>query len=928
MDGIVEPRLIVNRRELELELRAISDSAGLDPIAARPLHLARLKTALETGRAEIRRRFEAANDGRIVVRGTTYLIDQLVRLIHDLGVRAYFPANPTSGEEFSVIAVGGYGRSELAPFSDIDLLVLRRYKASAAIEQVVEYMLYMLWDLGLKVGHATRSLPECIRLAKSDITIRTALLEARWVWGDQTLMHELKSRFRAEFDAGSGPSFVEAKLAERDERHRRLGDSRYVLEPNVKEGKGGLRDLQTLFWIAKYLYGVDRAEEVVDRGVLTPEEARRFDKAQTFLWTVRCHLHYFAGRAEERLTFDAQTEIGRRMGYTTHAGSSRVERFMKHYFLVAKEIGDLTRIFCAALEARHEKTSLPKLLRLGRRLPDLAGFRLQNGRLSVPDDALFLRDPRALLRIFHVAQQHDLAIHPRALRLVTQSAKTVAQLREDREANRMFLDILTSNKEPEGTLRLMNEAGVFGRFVPDFGRVVAQMQYDMYHVYTVDEHTIFAIGILHKIEKGELAEELPLATEIVKRVASRRVLYLGLLLHDIAKGRGGDHSILGAEVARRLAPRLGLDADETETVAWLVEYHLLLSNTAFKRDVSDPKTVADFIGRVQSLERLRLLLVLTVADIRAVGPHVWNNWKATLLRNLYLAAEAEMTGEKAAGPRDSRVAAILEELRAELADWSPADLATHAGRGDPSYWLAFDRATLVRHAQIVRESERRGAPLTVDHRVDRQRGVTEIVIYCGDHPGLFSRIAGAIALAGGSIVDARIFTLANGMALDTFWVQDAEGGPFERPDKLAVAIERALAGRIDLNKELALKRPAWPKRADVFTVTPRVTIDNKASNTQTLIEIVARDRPGLLYDVTRTLTSVGLQISSARISTFGERAVDVFYVRDLFGMKVDHDAKLGQIRDRLLHTLALPVAASNPAPAPTASAPAAPAPTA
>jgi len=767
-------------------------------------------------------------------------------------------------------------------------------------------MLYTLWDLGLKVGQATRSVEETLRQAKADLSIRTAVLEARYIWGDQQLFGELKRRFEAEIIKGTAADFVQAKLAERDQRHQRLGDSRYVVEPNVKEGKGGLRDLHTLFWIAKYIYRVDDVEKLVDLDVLSPKEAHRFARAQNFLWTVRCHLHFLTDRAEDRLTFDRQSEVGRRMNYTDHAGTRGVERFMKHYFLVAKDVGDLTRIFCALLEAEQQRRPRFSWRPWGGRKREVEGFAVDAGRLDVSSESAFRDEPLNLIRLFHVAQEHGLDIHPHALRLITQSLKLIDnRLRADPEGNRIFMEILTSRKEPEITLRRMNEAGVFGRFVPDFGRVVAQMQYDMYHVYTVDEHTLFAIGILHKIETGALKDELPLASEIIHTIDSRRALYLAVLLHDIAKGRGGDHSELGAGVAERLGPRLGLTAEETETVAWLVRFHLLMSNVAFKRDVDDPKTIRDFAERVQSPERLKLLLVLTAADIRAVGPKVWNGWKAALLREVYHRALEVMSGGLVADGRDARIAAAQDAVRKLLPDFAPAELEAFIAKGYPSYWLSFDAATHARHARLTREAERTQAPLTVDTRVDAARAVTEVALYTADHAGLFSRIAGALALAGANIVDAKILTMSNGMALDTFWVQDQSGGAFDRPDKLAklaVLIENVLSGRIKPQVELA-KPGAITSRTAVFVVPPRVLIDNKASLTHTVLEVNGRDRPGLLFELTRALTGLNLQISSAKISTYGEKVVDVFYVKDLFGHKVEHERKLKDIRERLVAVL-------------------------
>jgi [protein-PII] uridylyltransferase len=907
MGSITRQRDIIDRRALTERLSLVVGSVQA-PALDRSAFVAPLKVALTAGRAEIRRRFEATGDGAATIREQCFLIDQLIRALFDLVTQVIYPLpNPTSGERLAIIAVGGYGRGELAPYSDIDLLFLLPYKRTPHTEQVVEYLLYLLWDLGLKIGQSTRSVDECLRQAKSDLTIRTALLEARYLWGDQALFNEFKKRFDSDIVKGSAAQFVASKLAERDARHKRLGDSRYQLEPNIKEGKGGLRDLHTLFWIAKYIYRTDDVGKLVDLGVLSAEESQRFDRAQKFLWTVRCHIHYLAGRAEERLTFDLQTEIGRRMGYTDHAGSRGVERFMKHYFLVAKDIGDLTRIFCAILEADQKHKRRLSWVRWGNGRRSLSGFVVDGEWLTTASEDFFKKNPPALLRLFQVAQQHELDIHPRALRAASLSLRLInQQLRDNSEANRLFLEILTSRKDPETALRRMNEAGVLGRFIPDFGRVVAQMQYDMYHVYTVDEHTLFAIGILHKIESGLLKEELPLATQLMPTIVSRRALYLAVLLHDIAKGRGGDHSEIGEQIALKLGPRLGLSAEETETVAWLVRWHLLMSGTAFKLDIGDRQTIGNFVERVQSPERLKLLLVLTVADIRAVGPKVWNGWKAALLRELYHQAIEVISGGLSGEGRESRAAAAQAAARRLLPDFSEPEFATFVSRGYSYYWLSFDAPTHARHARLMREAEASGAPLTVEKRVDPYRSVTEITLYTADHPGLFSRIAGALAVSGANIVDAKIITMSNGMALDTFWVQDSNGGPFDRPDKLAklaVVFENVLSGDLKPHREFA-HLPAFPSRTRVFMVTPRVLLDNKASGSHTVIEVNGRDRPGLLFEVTRALTGLNLQVSSAKISTYGEKVVDVFYVKDLFGHKIEHSAKLAEIQRTLEVVLA------------------------
>lgn len=906
MATVLKQRNIVDIARLEAVLDERLEDETPTNVVRREI-FSMVKEAIADGRAEIKRRFEEGGDtGEANGRAAAFLMDQIFRFVLDATTtRAYPVANPTSAERICVVAVGGYGRGALAPSSDIDLLFLLPYRLTPRVEQIVESVLYLLWDLGIKVGHATRSIDECLRLSRDDITIRTSLLEARFLWGNRKLFTDLRRRFRKELVEETGLEFVEAKLAERDQRHHRMGGSRYVLEPNVKDGKGGLRDLQTLFWIAKYLYRVDAVADLVEKGVLTASEAKRFARAENYLTTVRCHLHYLAGRGEDRLTFDVQSEIGERLGYKDHAGTRGVERFMKHYYLTAKEVGDLTRIFCAALESEHRYRPSFSIMGLDIFRREIDGFRLENGRLSVESGSEFVSNPVRILQLFHTAQAHDRDVHPKALRLITRHLRLVDTIREDPEANRLFLEMLTSPKGAEVTLRRLNEAGVFGRFVPDFGRVVAQMQHDMYHVFTVDEHTIFAIGILHAIERGTLVHDMPVASDVIHKIVSRRALFVALFLHDIAKGRGGDHSKLGADVALYMCPRLGMTEEETETVTWLVRQHLLMSRVAFHRDLSDPKSIRDFAETVQSLERLRLLLLLTVSDIRAVGPNVWNNWKASLLRELYFATEAQLSGGHDGRGREARIAGAKEAVRELLSDWADPDQEWFLDLGYPSYWLSIDTDTHVRDAALVLAAERKRSPLSLDIREDQAAGVTEITIYTADHPGLFSSIAGALAVSGANIVGAKIFTMTNGMALDTFAVQDASGASItheQQLDRLRERIEQTLQGRLRPDIELE-KKTSIPSRTSIFTVVPRVLVSNSASRTHSVIEINGRDRPGLLHDVTKELTDLGLQISSALITTYGERAVDVFYVKDAFGMQVTHDTKLQTIRDKVLTAL-------------------------
>ena len=527
---------------------------------------------------------------------------------------------------------------------------------------------------------------------------------------------------------------------------------------------------------------------------------------------------------------------------------------------------------------------------------------LDHGRIAAPDDGFFAADPVRLVALFQLADANGLEVHPLTMRQAARDAALIdAHVRADPRANALFLELLTSPREPAKALRWMNEAGVFGRFIPDFGRVVARMQFDMYHHYTVDEHTIHAIDLLSRIERGEMLDDHPLASPVVKRVVGRRALYVAVLLHDIAKGRGGDHSILGAEIACKLCPRLGLSPAETETVAWLVRQHLLMSATAFKRDLSDFKTILDFAEQVQSPERLRLLFVLTVVDIQAVGPGVWNGWKRQLLGQLYESAEEVLRlGHKQKG-RSERVGEKQAHLASALG-WRDVTFDTYRRRLPESYWVAEGQDILEANARLIADADDSGRPLSIAAVPDEARGSTLVTVYAADHPGLFYRIAGGIHVAGGSIIDARIHTTRDGMAVDNFLIQDPFGGAFDDPDRLKrveAAIEDALANRSRLADRLADKKPAR-MRADAFHIEPAVLIDGHASNRFTIVEVNAQDRPALLNALAHALFQSKVTIHSAHVATYGERAVDVFYLTDLTGDKIAGTQRLKALEKRLL----------------------------
>ncbi|WP_068089719.1 [protein-PII] uridylyltransferase [Novosphingobium rosa] len=898
---IPNQRAVIDRRALTAAIDA--EVAAKPPAGQRMKVVEALRAALAHGREEIARRLEERPAaGHDAAAAQAFLVDQLLRVIHDHVVNDVYPSgHRSSGERLTIMAVGGYGRGEMAPHSDVDIAFLTPSKQTHWCEQVIEAMLYFLWDLGLKVGHSSRSLDDMVRMAKSDITICTALLEGRYVWGDQELFEEARRRFFAEVVAGTESKFVAEKLVERNERHKRLGDSRYVVEPNVKEGKGGLRDLHTLYWIGKYIHKVRSVAELVDVGLLTPKEYRDFRRAENFFWAVRCHLHDLTNRAEDRLTFDLQRAVAERMNFADRPGKSAVERFMQYFFLQAKQVGSLTGVFLAQLEEQSAKKQRKGLFAGFRGRPKtVKGFKVSSGRIAAPDDGWFAADPVRMLEIFAIADEQALEIHPETMRLLTRDCRLIdAAVRREPHANALFMSVLTSPRDPETVLRWMNEAGVFGRFVPEFGRVNAQMQFDMYHHYTVDEHTIRAIGLLVRIEKGELKQDHPLATLLMGKVHSRRATFVAVLMHDIAKGRGGDHSILGAEIAKRLCPRFGLSEEETALVSWLVRQHLIMSATAFKRDLADWKTITDFVSVVQSLERLRQLTLLTIVDIRAVGPGVWNSWKRQLLAELYNAAEERLRLGYVQSHRAERIQAKKQAVAERMGDSGAMVESMGKLMGD-AYWIAESEEVIA--LNLAQLDQAAGEPLSITTTYDAALGATLVMVIAADHPGLFYRIAGGIHLAGGNIIDARIHTAKNGTAVDNFLVQDPLGRPFSEEGQFArlkTMIGDALANRVPLVPQLAARPLARP-RAEAFEVRPRVEFDNDASNRFTVVEISARDRPALLNRLARALFEARLIVHSAHIATYGERAIDTFYVTDLFAGKIDTASRLKSVEKRLL----------------------------
>ena len=844
---------------------------------------------------------------RKAIRSYAFLTDCLVTSAWKFATEIQFPShNPTEAEKLSIISVGGYGRREMAPFSDVDLLFLTPYKMTPWSENVIETVLYLLWDLKLKVGHSSRSIKDCLRLGSEDYTIRTAMLEHRFVCGDINLASQLNDKLWKNLFSGTAKDFISAKLKERENRHEKHGQ-RYMVEPNVKEGKGGLRDLQSLYWIAKYVYQTQNISDLVDLNVFRSDEYLQFEQAEEFLWAVRCQMHHLADRAIEQLSFDLQVEVASAMGYHDSRDQRAVEIFMQDYFRHATRVGDLTRIFLTSLEAVHAKDE-PLLERIFKRKPKIDNdYIVIHNRLAIKSEKEFLTNPINLLKLFSEALRTGLLIHPNAMRLVSANLAMVNnEFRASTEAQQIFLELLLKHGNPERALRRMNELGFLAKFIPEFEPIVAMMQFNMYHSYTVDEHTIQCLKTLAQIEKGELVEELPIASSILKDGVNRKVIYIALLLHDIGKGRSDDHSILGAKIAKQVSPRLGLNKQETETVEWLVRYHLLMSDMAQKRDISDPRTVRDFAKAVQSVKRLNLLTVLTVCDVRSVGPDTWNNWKATLIRQLYAETKAILEQGAEALNRENRMTEAKKALREKLSEWDNKDIKIETGRHYPPYWQGFQVDAQFAFAKLLRNL---GADeIKIELTPDTDRDATRICFALSDHPGIFSRLAGALALVGANVVDARSYTSKDGFATAAFWIQDGDGSPYNqaRFSRLRRMIEKTLSGEV-ITREAIKERDKFKKREKAFKVPTSITFDNEGSEIYTIIEVDTRDRPGLLFDLTRTLANMNVYIASAVIATYGEQVVDSFYVKDMFGLKFHSESKQKKLEQNLRQAITLGV---------------------
>ena len=911
---ICSEELLFNKGELNNKINTAIQTVAEDNLRSSIANV--LSNANVKGRLEIQSHFEKSPfESAKTIASYSFLKDKLISLAFDV-VQTTLQSSKnkqTNLDYISIIAVGGYGRAEMAPHSDVDLLFLTQAKPSKRVQKIIEDILYILWDMRLKIGYSTRSTSQCIQLGKTDQTIKTALLEHRYLCGNKNLYDDFCKKLRGQLFKASATEYVEEKLEERAKRHERQGGQRYMVEPNVKEGKGGLRDLQSLFWITKYISHATTHKEMIDQGYFTQQEYDNFLVAHNFLWAVRCHLHICANRASEQLTFDHQVEVAKRFGYKGGRGMRGVERFMQDYFRQATHVGELTRVFLTALEAQQVKSTLSlgdrfrnilwRTLNIDGNLSD--GFQLEHGRINIINPDIFLKDPINILRLFEEGLKTGLLIHQDAMRVVTANLRKITpKVRKNPETQRIFMSLLLDYGNPERALRRMNELGVLGAIIPEFKRIIALMQFNFYHSYTVDEHTIQCISFLARIEQGTLNEELPIASEILKSGVDRRVLYIAILLHDIGKGLPEDHSIAGAELAKKIAPELGLNASEADRVTWLVENHLVMSDFAQKRDLSDPKTVSNFGKIVKTTSNLNLLTVLTVCDIMGVGPGALNNWKAQLLRELYTNTRNLIKGGLDTQGKNKPYLIAMSALSELLIDWDSTSIQEEVDRHYPAYWQGLDTNTQYIFANLFKNL---GSKKIASHfEVDEDRDATRAQFLMQDHPGIFSRLTGAIALANANVIDARTYTTSDGYATPVFWIQDNDGKPFDlsRLGRLKKLIDQTLSGDVIARDVLKVRNKLKPRERN-FKVPTDITFDNQGSDIYTIIEVDTRDRHSLLFDLTRTLANANIQIASAVIATYGAQAVDVFYVKDMIGLKITSENKQNAIKDKLQEAIEL-----------------------
>lgn len=871
-------------------------------------HARGARAYVERARVLLLKRHRAGVGGSEIVSAYTTMMDHLIRCLFELASQDYINRYPSLNQRCTLVAQGGYGRRELNPHSDIDLLFLHTWKVTPYVESVAEKLLYTLWDAGLEVGHATRSVAECLRLAGKDMKVKTSLLDARYLCGDDGLYGEFEKAVEEQLVRKNEERFIKEKLQESRLRHERYGGSVYLLEPDIKEGEGGLRDIHTALWIAQVKLRIKQIDALVTQGVLHQRDLAELKTAQDFLWRVRNELHFSSGKHQDQLTFEEQEKIALALGFKDDGVAKGVEAFMRSYYLHASQVSRLSSLIIHRVtesSAPPHPTGRPP----GREIRQ--GVRISRGVLSISDPAILVAEPENLMTVFLDAQRHGAEMDHTTRELVRERLSLVDErFRRSTGVNAAFIQILRWKERVYETLMEMHRCGVLGAFMPEFGRLLCMAQHDLYHIYTVDQHSLRLIMELERLRAGKFREVLPLLTQLIREVERIEILYLGLLFHDIGKGHGGGHSEIGSELARRIGRRMRLNVDDTVQLEFLVRHHLLLAHTAFRRDLEDEKAIIDFARTVGGVGNLKMLYLLTYADMKAVGPDVWNNWKGSLLEDLYLQALRVLEGlEKGEFQREnrlSRIRRIQARLRRRLSGQSGPERIRHFFQSMPErYFLTTPEEQISSHFELMEQFRGQAYLSMVQHFPERE--YSELVICAEDRPGLFARITGVLAALGLDILSARITTCKDGLILDVFRISHA-GRPevvmdSEKWERVRSMLERVLTGAIDVAALVEESgRPSLFRRRAPKVPTV-IQIDNGASDEFSIVEVYTQDRIGVLFAITYGMHQLGLSIHLAKISTNVDQVADVFYVTDAQGRKIHEKERLEVIRHTLYQSL-------------------------
>lgn len=865
------------------------------------------RSYIQRGRALLLEGHRAGAGGLEIVSAYTTMMDCLIRHLFESVSDNFTRQYPSLNPRCTLVAQGGYGREELSPHSDVDLLFLYTWKVTPFVEAVAEKLLYTLWDAGFQVGHATRSIAESMRLANKELKVKTSLLDARYLCGDYPLYQEFEKAVEEHLLNKSNDNFVREKLAESESRHETYGGSVYLLEPDVKEGEGGLRDIHTALWIARLKQRAKDLDSLVVKGVISPADRSQLRSAQDFLLRVRNELHFSCGKHQDQLTFAEQEKVSQALGFRGEEKLKGVEVFMRNYYLEASQVSRITALIIHRIT---EHSAFPHRAALnGRNLRE--GVRVSKGHLWISDPSILTSEPGNLVRVFADLQQRGLELSQESRELMREHLGLIDdRFRRSAAANLPFFEILKWKERVYETLSEMHRCGVLGAFIPEFGRLLCMVLHDAYHIYTVDQHSLRLIRETERLKGGELKETLPLLTQLAREIEKIEILYLGLLFHDIGKGYGGGHSEIGSRMVKDIARRMRLNIDDTAQVEFLVRYHLLMTHTAFRRDLDEEKTILDFAQTVGTIDNLKMLYLLTYADIRAVGPDVWNNWKASLLAELYLKAlgvlEQLEKGEFRREDRRATIRRIRARLERRLLRQYPLGKVKRFLESMPDrYILTTPESEVPAHFELMQGFSGEGFTSSVRHFPEKD--FSELVVCTKDRPGLFASITGVLASLGLDILNAQITTAKNGLILDAFWISHAGRREVvmgsQKWARVRSTLDGVLRGQIDVAVlvEGSERPPLFEKRTP--KVASVIQVDNEASDDFTILEVYTQDRIGVLFTITYCLHQLAISIHLAKISTNVDQVADVFYVTDEKGVKIQDPGRLETIRQTLYQTL-------------------------